>query len=293
LTQPEECETFSIASLHRHPDYFEAAWDAKGNDYNLMKISGFSTIKPVKLNRDPKVPSSGATVTTIGFGSTSPDPATFVESASNILQEVDLEIVSHSACKRSHDRKRNISYAGLFMKESMICTSGGPHNEKDACAFDSGSPILLTPENSDQEEDLVVALVSWGIDCADPFFPAVNARVSFAVDWIDETVCKVSSAHPSQLSDFGCERFHPSRFDWRRFIHHSTCELWQDGQSYSGNFGKLYLSFALCLCLLIGLVGSLFQKMRSSRRRVSLSCDESERRPIKGDGRMTQTYNAI
>lgn len=293
LTQPGDLETFSIASLHRHPDYFEGELDASNNDYNLLKINGFSKVKPVKLNRDSIVPSRGATVTTIGLGSTSPDPATFAETAANVLQQVDLEIVSHSDCEKSHDHKRNISYAGRIIKASMVCTSGGPHNERDACAFDSGSPIMLTPENSDREEDLVVAMVSWGIDCADPFFPAVNARVSFAMEWIDETVCKVSNAHPSQLSEFRCERFHPPCFDWRRLIRPSTDKLWEGREPHPGNMGKSYISFVACSCLLVALVGTVLQKMRLSARNASFSRSESEYRSIRIDSNRTKSYNSL
>jgi secreted trypsin-like serine protease len=46
-----------------------------------------------------------------------------------------------------------------------------------------------------------VALVSWGEMCADPSFPGVNARVSFASDWIDAMVCEMSENPPA---DFRC-----------------------------------------------------------------------------------------
>lgn len=293
LTQPGNEETFAIASLHRHPGYYESTWDEKSNDYNLLQIKGFSKVKPVKLNRDPKVPSNGATVTTIGLGSTSPDPATFVDTAANILQEVDLKIISHAKCGRSHDHKRGISYSGRIDKANMICTSGGPHNEKDACAFDSGSPIMLTPENSEQKEDLVVAIVSWGIDCADPFFPAVNARVSFAMDWIDETVCKVSNADPSQLAEFQCERFQDHRFNWRRFIRPPTHKLWGRADRFQGGVGMLNISYVACFCLVVVLVGTVFQKMLLSSRAVPISRNESERRSLNSYSNVAPSYDSL
>lgn len=48
----------------------------------------------------------------------------------------------------------------------------------------------------------MVALVSWGTECADPGFPVVNARVSSASDWIDATMCDLSEHVPL---DFPCE----------------------------------------------------------------------------------------
>ncbi|CAB9521180.1 Tryptase beta-2 [Seminavis robusta] len=203
--EPEDEETFSIVKIVQHPDFYTISWDETVNDYNIFKISGFSKETPVKLNRDATLALDGQIVAVIGMGSMKPDPATFVETSATTLQEVDLTVLSHDQCEEAFDPARpDQAYKGRIFEDRMICTSGGPHNEKDACAFDSGSPLLLTSDNSNQSEDLVVGLVSWGEECADPFFPAVNARVSFAMKWIDETVCALSDADPSLLTEFGC-----------------------------------------------------------------------------------------
>jgi cell division protein FtsL len=44
--------------------------------------------------------------------------------------------------------------------------------------------------------------VSWGVLCADPDYPGVNARVSEVSDWIDAMVCDLSDNPPV---DFFCE----------------------------------------------------------------------------------------
>ena len=46
-----------------------------------------------------------------------------------------------------------------------------------------------------------MGIVSWGEWCADPDFPGVNARVSYAADWIDAVVCNISASPPA---DFNC-----------------------------------------------------------------------------------------
>jgi hypothetical protein len=48
----------------------------------------------------------------------------------------------------------------------------------------------------------LVALVSWGVLCADPDYPGVNSRVSDMSDWIDATVCELSENPPA---DFRCQ----------------------------------------------------------------------------------------
>ena len=72
-------------------------------------------------------------------------------------------------------------------------------SSKDGCVFDSGGPIVY---KDDDNEDLLVALISFGIDCADKVYPAVNARVSAVYDWIADLVCEHSQAPPA---DFACQ----------------------------------------------------------------------------------------
>jgi len=217
--EPDDDETFSIVTKERHPNWYTISWDEAVNDFNIFKLSGFSKVPPVKLNRNPNVPVAGDRVTVIGMGSTDPNPETFEATAATTLQQVQLKIMAHDKCEASHDPKRpNTTYAGRIFEDRMVCTSGGHRNERDACAFDSGSPLLMslpitmddnntetTSNNDDDYQDVVVGVVSWGEDCADPYFPAVNARVSFAMDWISKTVCELSDADPSQLTDFGCD----------------------------------------------------------------------------------------
>lgn len=64
-------------------------------------------------------------------------------------------------------------------------------------AYDSGSPILIAGDTP--EQDTLVALVSWGEECADPQFPGVNARVSDAFDWIRANICAMSDDPPPDL----------------------------------------------------------------------------------------------
>ena len=97
------------------------------------------------------------------MGSTLPDPKLFESSAATTLQEVNLQIISQAQCEASADPHRpNQAYQGRIFEDCMLCTTGGPNNTRDACAFDSGSPLLLTTTNSHVREDTVVGLVSWG-----------------------------------------------------------------------------------------------------------------------------------
>jgi Trypsin len=137
-----------------------------------------------------------APVVAMGVGNTDPDDG---ESRSSILMEVTLNAIPNEICEESSDMERNISYAHRI-HPSMMCTTGGEHNSRDACAYDSGSPIIIPGEAL--EDDLLVGLVSWGEDCADPSFPGVNARISDAYDWIRATVCAMSAYPPDDICHF-------------------------------------------------------------------------------------------
>lgn len=202
-SQDDDSETFSIKAIHRHPDYQVMSWDEDVNDYNIFKLNGFSKHRPILINRSPGIPKNGAMVRVVGMGSTSADPQTFMETASDVLQEVELNVISNDECSQYEDPSRNVRFAGRIF-DNMICTRGGKHNQRDGCAFDSGSPLIVT-ENG---QDVVTGMVSWGISCADPVFPGVNSRVSYVTDWIDQIVCELSEADVADLTDFGCKQKH-------------------------------------------------------------------------------------
>jgi len=58
----------------------------------------------------------------------------------------------------------------------------------------SGAPLIR--RGSTYEEDVVVAVVSWGNGCATDY-PGVYARISYQYDWIKEVVCAISVDPPS------------------------------------------------------------------------------------------------
>lgn len=49
-----------------------------------------------------------------------------------------------------------------------------------------------------------MAVGSTGIDCADPVFPGIQARISDSYQWIEEQVCKLSLDPPR---DFHCKKY--------------------------------------------------------------------------------------
>jgi secreted trypsin-like serine protease len=122
----------------------------------LIKLTGNATAPLVTLNMDRGVPVDGEDVRVIGFGLTSEGG-----SASDILQMVDLNVVSFEQCMQQ--------IAVQLMDDGQIC-AGVEEGFKDSCSGDSGGP-LFNPTSLVQ-----YGVVSFGIGCARPMTPGVYTR---------------------------------------------------------------------------------------------------------------------
>jgi Trypsin len=225
----QDFETFEIMDQLRHPRWVYVGEDEFIYDYSIIKLNAQSTKQFIRVNRQDTIPHNGQEIIAMGMGNTDPD----FDSRPDVLQQVRLNAISNDRCEQSFDIDRNETYQGRI-HPSMICTTGGIHNERDswyvhswlACiltttkpkshfailtvslflsSYDSGSPIIIPGFSA--KDDILIGLVSWGELCADPSFPGVNARVSFARDWIDETVCRLSDNPPN---DFRCHVSYPT-----------------------------------------------------------------------------------
>lgn len=86
---------------------------------------------------------------------------------------VDVPIVSQGRCFRAYL---------IFFKRitpRMICAG---LSGKDACQGDSGGP--LATRSRVNGKPTLIGVVSFGIGCANRFFPGVYSRVSAAYEWI-------------------------------------------------------------------------------------------------------------
>ena len=158
-----------------HPNYNPVTQDL---DLMLLKLSSpVDTVEPIAFNKAVYEPASGDSLTVIGFGALEEGG-----SSSSRLQEVEVEAFSHSTC--------NDLYSGDINEKTMLC-AGEAGGGQDSCQGDSGGPIFsLNPL-------LQIGVVSWGIGCARSGYPGVYARTSGAADWIESTICDLSSDPPA------------------------------------------------------------------------------------------------
>ncbi|XP_055594382.1 trypsin-1-like [Uranotaenia lowii] len=93
-------------------------------------------------------------------------------SLSQVLQKVQVPIMTNAQCKKS-------AYRASRITDNMMC-AGFPDGGHDACQGDSGGPLQI----GDTSLREVVGIVSWGEGCAKPNYPGVYTRVNRYLQWI-------------------------------------------------------------------------------------------------------------
>lgn len=81
-----------------------------------------------------------------------------------------MPIVNQEICAKAYKNFGTIT-------DRMIC-AGYDKGGKDACQGDSGGPLVV--------DNVLVGVVSWGYDCAQPNYPGVYSRVASVRNWISE-----------------------------------------------------------------------------------------------------------
>jgi serine protease len=160
LNNDDEFESFTVVEKIEHPTF----------DAVLLKLSSPSKLsKPIKINNNNKLP-TGLVTKAIGWGKMGENGST-----SDILQTVDLPLVSDDECYRTFGSK--------FNNNSMIC-AGYKQGMKDACQGDSGGPLFTeTPKG-----DVLIGATSWGEGCARAGVYGVWTRLSKLNEWIDNNI---------------------------------------------------------------------------------------------------------
>uniref|UniRef100_A0A673HAN9 Trypsin-like n=1 Tax=Sinocyclocheilus rhinocerous TaxID=307959 RepID=A0A673HAN9_9TELE len=170
----------TVTRLITHPSY---STTTQNNDIALLQLSSSVTftdyIRPVCLAAAGSVFGGGTKSWITGWGKLK-----FADTQiPNILQEVQIPIVSNSVC--------NKAYGGIITS-NMLC-AGLDEGGKDSCQGDSGGPMA----NKNNSQWIQSGIVSFGQDCGIPKFPGVYTRVSQYQSWISS---QISSDLPGFVS---------------------------------------------------------------------------------------------
>lgn len=159
-------QLIQVASSVQHPQYSRTTLDYDAAVMTLVSPLEFNeAVQPIPLARIHSMPSVGATIVVIGWGSTSENGP-----VSTHLQKVEKPIVSNEDCARAYQQ------FGFPVTDSMIC-AGFPEGGRDACQGDSGGPLVY--------QGYLAGGVSWGVGCARAGFPGVYSKVAHMWDWLD------------------------------------------------------------------------------------------------------------
>jgi hypothetical protein len=123
-------DQFDIVDMARHPGWIPVGGDEFILDFTLLKLKGQSSKPVVKINRNHHVPAHGQEVVAMGMGNTNTN--TRRDSRSSVLKEVTLNSISNHVCEKADaPHREEDSYRGRIFP-SMMCTTGGENNERDA-----------------------------------------------------------------------------------------------------------------------------------------------------------------
>jgi len=137
------------------------------NDICLLELASAVTFNshvatiafPANMEEYP----GGTMCTVTGWGTT-----TEGGSLAQVLQKVDVPVVTDAACRQS--------YGVSDIADSMIC-AGYDAGGKDSCQGDSGGPFMCGKQLS--------GVVSWGYGCAQRGYPGVYTQTSYFINWLN------------------------------------------------------------------------------------------------------------
>ncbi|KAF4520557.1 hypothetical protein B566_EDAN008756 [Ephemera danica] len=161
------------------------------NDIAVIEVevrSNFDSSLFIDLHKGPPgtgIESPETAVKIVGWGSeTEGGPM------SDILLEADLAVHDFTTCN-----ERYVEFGATLQDNLHICAAA-VDGKRGSCEGDNGGPLLYMDEAAGP---VVVGLMSWGLGCARPGYPAVYARTSSHCDWIkantNDTVICISTSH--------------------------------------------------------------------------------------------------
>jgi hypothetical protein len=203
-TDPTTFDDISVTSQLDHPF---SAYGAGIFEYKIVQLEQPSTRTPIRLNTNPDIPDGNVQNELLGMGFGATNVTTDgIFSLPYLLQQVQLNYVPNELCQQARDPYSEDEYLRdgyeNLITDDMLCAQGGIG---DACEGDSGSPLII--KGSSAQQDLLVGISSWGYGCASSNFPGIFSRISNQIDWIQATVCSLSTVPPTE---FNCASRDPS-----------------------------------------------------------------------------------
>ncbi|KAI4894365.1 hypothetical protein NFI96_022192, partial [Prochilodus magdalenae] len=143
-------------------DHFQSEKQSESSSSLSRPVSWNAYVQPAFLPDPDEAPLDSSTSCTVsGWGVT----RIYSFYLSPVLRAVDVDYIPN--CQ---------NYYSVRVTDNMIC-AGSRFGGKDSCQGDSGGPLIC---NGNLE-----GIVSWGIGCANPYYPGVYTKVRSYIRWIN------------------------------------------------------------------------------------------------------------
>ncbi|WJG08710.1 trypsin-like serine protease [Aliiglaciecola sp. LCG003] len=177
-------DAVTIKRIYTHPNYDENTFDSDVALIELTRSVDAPAIQLADAQTTIQFANNNTVAKSIGWGGRiayAPDEGPTGDFP-DILQEVELPILSNNQCRQAFSQSQNISASATGITDNMICAAvdlGG----RSACQGDSGGPLFVESNSG----PLQVGITSWGIGCAASGYPGVYARVGELLGFINAT----------------------------------------------------------------------------------------------------------
>lgn len=166
----------AVEKIIIHPNWNVS--DTLYGDIALVKLTesvDLDVFTPVCL---PKQDSNyeGKMAVAVGWGKMDYD----VDEYSDVLNEVEVPVVSDETCRESHIAQGKVGNESLTILDVHLCAGG--EEGKDACTGDSGGPLMV---EEDGRYELIGA-TSFGYGCAEEGLYGVYTEIAKYTNWIEQ-----------------------------------------------------------------------------------------------------------
>jgi len=194
FNKDEESESeHAIKNIHLHPE-FKNHFHYQDNDFAIVELS-----EPIALREEAKALFLPRPTDT-EFG----EETKFLVSGwgametgilehgglSKVLNSVTLPWISDDDCKEAYKDPKKFDPkeepAQFRVSDSNICAGVLGKGKIDACKGDSGGPLAWIDPETDEVK--LIGAVSFGFGCALDDSPGVYAELTYALDWIKNTI---------------------------------------------------------------------------------------------------------
>ncbi|XP_017489310.1 PREDICTED: venom protease-like, partial [Rhagoletis zephyria] len=108
--------------------------------------------------------------------------------SSNILQELQIEVMDNSVCRRSYEANKRLVSNQQF-DDTVVC-AGDLGGGRDTCGGDSGGPLMVAEPYKGVTRFYALGVVSYGIGCGRIGIPGVYTNTQQYIDWILEMLAQ-------------------------------------------------------------------------------------------------------